>query len=106
MRFKKTTVFIVALIMLALFYVNFFNSPKVLAIHGSDTRKDFLVKNIPFSDSDKIKWWIILESKPFLPVKLTMFQSGTLMVSIKNSPPRIQVLFQTMILITYCALMT
>lgn len=57
MRIKKIIVFIVALAMLALFYVSFSNSPKVLAIHGSDTRKDFLVKNIHFSDTDKIKWW-------------------------------------------------
>ncbi|MGD9426448.1 DUF943 family protein [Pantoea sp. NSTU24] len=57
MRFKKIVVFIVTLATLALFYVSLFSSPEVLAIHYSDTRKYLLVKNIPFSDRDKIKWW-------------------------------------------------
>lgn len=57
MGIKKTMLFIVALAMLVLFYVSLFNSPKVLAIHGPETKKDLLVENIPFSDSDKIKWW-------------------------------------------------
>ncbi|WP_239001190.1 DUF943 family protein [Pantoea stewartii] len=35
----------------------FFNHPKVLAIHGSGSYKELLVKNMPFTDSDKIKWW-------------------------------------------------
>ena len=57
MRIKKIIFFIVTLAMLAFFYVSLFNSPKVLAIHGPETKKDLLVENIPFSDSDKIKWW-------------------------------------------------
>lgn len=57
MRIKKIIIFIVALAMLLLFYVSFFSSPKVLAIHGSEANKELLVKNIPFTDSDKIEWW-------------------------------------------------
>lgn len=57
MRIKKIIIFIVALAMLLLFYVSFFSSPKVLAIHGSEAYKELLVKNIPFTDSDKIEWW-------------------------------------------------
>lgn len=57
MRIKKIIIFIVALALLLLFYVSFFSSPKVLAIHGSEANKELLVKNIPFTDSDKIEWW-------------------------------------------------
>ena len=57
MRIKKIIIFIVALAMLLLFYVSFFSSPKVLAIHASEANKELLVKNIPFTDSDKIEWW-------------------------------------------------
>ncbi|MEN4879711.1 DUF943 family protein [Pantoea agglomerans] len=57
MRIKKIIIFIVALAILLLFYVSFFSSPKVLAIHGSEDNKELLVKNIPFTDSDKIEWW-------------------------------------------------
>jgi len=57
MRIKKIIIFIVALAMLLLFCVSFFSSPKVLAIHASEANKELLVKNIPFTDSDKIEWW-------------------------------------------------
>lgn len=57
MRIKKIIIFIVALAMLLLFCVSFFSSPKVLAIHGPEANKELLVKNIPFTDSDKIEWW-------------------------------------------------
>jgi len=57
MRIKKIIIFIVALAMLLLFYVSFFSSPKVLAIHGPEANKELLVKNMPFTDSDKIEWW-------------------------------------------------
>ncbi|WP_223564654.1 DUF943 family protein [Pantoea agglomerans] len=57
MRIKKIIIFIVALEILLLFYVSFFSSPKVLAIHGSEANKELLVKNMPFTDSDKIEWW-------------------------------------------------
>lgn len=57
MRIKKIIIFIVALAILLLFYVSFFSSPKVLAIHGPEANKELLVKNMPFTDSDKIEWW-------------------------------------------------
>lgn len=57
MKIKKTLLFIAALAILAFFYVFLFNSPKVLAVHGSDSVKELLVKNMPYTDSDKIKWW-------------------------------------------------
>lgn len=57
MRIKKIIIFIVALAILLLFYVSFLSSPKVLAIHGPEANKELLVKNMPFTDSDKIEWW-------------------------------------------------
>ncbi|MDE8558852.1 DUF943 family protein [Pantoea vagans] len=57
MKIKKTFVFITVLTILIFFYVIFFNSPKILAVHGSDSVKELLVKYMPYTDSDKIKWW-------------------------------------------------
>lgn len=57
MRVRKVIIFIFAIVMLVFFYLFFFNSPKVFAIHGSGSDKELLVKNMPFTDSDKIKWW-------------------------------------------------
>lgn len=103
MRIKKIIIFIVVLAILLFFYVSFFSSPKVLAIHGPEANKELLVKNMPFTDSDKIEWWDNNGVKTISSLKLTMFQSGSLMGSIKSSLPGTQGLFQTMILITYYA---
>ncbi|MFC6376716.1 DUF943 family protein [Tatumella terrea] len=57
MRIKKIIFFIAALVIVLFVYMNFFHVPKVLAIHGTDDIKEVLIKNIPFTDSEKIKWW-------------------------------------------------
>lgn len=57
MRVRKIIIFIFSATILAFFYLMFFNFPKVLAVHGSGSNKEFLVKNIPFSDGSKINWW-------------------------------------------------
>ncbi|MGX9363322.1 DUF943 family protein [Pantoea ananatis] len=57
MKARKIIIFILAAIILVFFYFNFFNSTKVLAVHGTGSNKEFLVKNMPFSDSSKIEWW-------------------------------------------------
>ncbi|WP_152999680.1 DUF943 family protein, partial [Pantoea stewartii] len=57
MKARKIIIFILAAIIFAFFYFIFFNSTKVLAVHGTGSNKEFLVKNMPFSDSSKIEWW-------------------------------------------------
>ncbi|SFO54363.1 putative membrane protein [Candidatus Pantoea varia] len=57
MSIRKISIFIFLVIILAFFYLKFFNSPKIIAIHGSGANRELLAKNIPFTDSDKIKWW-------------------------------------------------
>lgn len=103
MRIKKVITFIVALAMLLLFYVSFFSSPKVLAIHGSEANKELLVKTSLSLIAIKSSGGIIMELELYLPLKITMFQSGSLMGTIKSLLPRTQGLFQTAILITYYA---
>ena len=83
MKARKIIIFILAAIILVFFYLNFFNSTKVLAVHGTGPNKEFLVKN--------------------MPLKLTLFQSGSLTENIKSLPLKIQVFFQIMILIIYYA---
>ncbi len=59
MRIRKIIIFIFAVATLAFFYLTFFHSPKVLAVHGSGSgsNKELLVNNIPLTDRNKIKWW-------------------------------------------------
>ena len=57
MKFSRILIFIISVIILAFIYFISFNSPEVLAVHGSVSNKELLVKNIPFTDSQKIKWW-------------------------------------------------
>jgi len=57
MKVKIFIVLIVTLMIIQLFYMLSFKTPKVLAIHGPGSNKDLLVKNMPFTDSNKIKWW-------------------------------------------------
>lgn len=57
MKFSRILIFILSVIILAFIYFISFNSPEVLAVHGSVSNKELLVKNIPFTDSQKIKWW-------------------------------------------------
>lgn len=57
MSMRKTLVYVAALTTLAFFSCDFFNSPIVFAVHGTDSTQELLVKNMPFTDSDKIKWW-------------------------------------------------
>ncbi|MEO3740112.1 DUF943 family protein [Enterobacter sp. AG5470] len=57
MRIRKIIIFIFTVAALAFFYLTLFNSPKVLAVHGSGSNKELLVNNIPLTDRNKIKWW-------------------------------------------------
>ena len=57
MKVRIFIVLIVTLVIIQLFYMLSFKTPKVLAIHGPGSNKDLLVKNMPFTDSNKIKWW-------------------------------------------------
>lgn len=57
MKFSRILIFILSVIILAFIYFIYFNSPEVLAVHGSVSNKDLLVKNLPFTDGEKIKWW-------------------------------------------------
>lgn len=57
MNIKKIIIFMFAVIICAFFYLFYFDSTKVLAVHGSGSNKELLVKNMPYTDSDKIKWW-------------------------------------------------
>lgn len=89
MNSKKITIFIFTLTMLAFFYFSF-NSPKVLAIHGSGPYKELLVKNMPFTDSDKIKWWDnnrdkIISSPETYNVSLWNFDGDYQRLAPKNS---------------------
>ena len=77
MRIRRIIIFIFAVAILAFFYLTFFNSPKVLAVHGSGSNKELLVKNIPLTDSNKIKWWDNNGAK-------TISSPGTYNVSIWN----------------------
>ena len=57
MKIKKIIYFIAALVTALFLYVSFFHAPKVLAVHGTGDSKEVLIKDAPFTDSGKIKWW-------------------------------------------------
>ncbi len=57
MKIKKVIFFIAVLVIAIFLYVNFFHAPRVLAIHGTDDIRKVLIKDVPFTDSEKIKWW-------------------------------------------------
>lgn len=57
MKIKKIIFFIAMLLIALFFYVSFFHAPRILAVHGTGDTKEVLIKDVPFTDSEKIKWW-------------------------------------------------